>query len=65
MDDRRIVELYLTRDERAITETIAKYGAALHTLSFRIVQNETESYALQSYRMAFDDAENGCSPISR
>ena len=43
MDDRRIVELYLARDERAITETIAKYGAALHTLSFRIVLNNADA----------------------
>lgn len=43
MDDRQIVELYLSRDERAIAETIAKYGTALHTLSYRIVQSDADA----------------------
>lgn len=36
MEDREIVQLYLDRDENAIRETAAKYGARLRALSFRI-----------------------------
>ena len=37
MDDERIVELYLLRDETAIAETKAKFGTRLKNLSFGIV----------------------------
>lgn len=37
MDDERIVELYLSRDEAAIKETAEKYGGRLKALSFGIV----------------------------
>ena len=43
MEDTAIVELYWKREEQAITETDNKYGKSLHTLSYRIVQNEQDA----------------------
>lgn len=40
MDDGAIVELYLSRDERAIRETEAAYGARLRRLALGITQEE-------------------------
>ena len=37
MDDKRIVELYLLRDEVAIEHTKEKYGNRLRSLSYGIV----------------------------
>ena len=37
MDDNRIVELFLMRDEKAIEETAQKYGKRLRSLSRGIV----------------------------
>ncbi len=37
MDDNKIVELYLSRDESAVKETIAKFGKRLRTLAYGIV----------------------------
>ena len=37
MDDAGIVELYLSRDESAISQTAQKYGARLRRLSYRIL----------------------------
>lgn len=37
MDDAKIVELYLQRNEDAITQTAQKYGARLQNISFGIV----------------------------
>jgi len=37
LEDTRIVELYLNREESAIDETAKKYGSRLRTLSFGIV----------------------------
>ncbi len=48
MEDRQIVALYLARDERALAETIDKYGAALHSLSYRIVQNDADAEECES-----------------
>ena len=39
MDDGRIVELYLARDESAIAHTSEKYGPALRTLAHRILDD--------------------------
>ena len=38
MEDSRIVELYLKREESAISETAAKYSNRLRLLSYRIVK---------------------------
>ena len=37
MDDKQIVELFLSRDENAIRESAAKYGARLYALAHGIV----------------------------
>ena len=39
MEDAQIVTLFLERNESAISETAAKYGQRLRSLSFGIVQN--------------------------
>jgi len=39
LDDNRIVELYLQRDETAITETAMVYGGRLRMLSYGILQD--------------------------
>ena len=43
MEDRKIIELYLSRDERAITETGRKYGAYCHRLAFGILNDEGDA----------------------
>lgn len=43
MDDTRIVELFLARDEAAIAETAAKYGARLNALALRVVTDPREA----------------------
>ena len=39
MNDGKIVELYLSRDESAIAETAAKYGAALRQTAYRVLRD--------------------------
>lgn len=39
MDDSGIVDLYLQRDERAISSSAERYGARLRALSFAITQD--------------------------
>ncbi len=39
MEDERIVELYLMRDENAISDTAEKYGARLRTLAMSITED--------------------------
>ncbi|MBQ4036621.1 MAG: RNA polymerase sigma factor [Clostridia bacterium] len=39
MEDNRIVELYLLRDESAIRQTMEKYGKRLRYLAYHIVNN--------------------------
>ena len=39
MDDSKIVELYLLRDEEAIRKTTEKYGSRLHSLAHGIVRD--------------------------
>ena len=43
MDDRTIVELYLRRDETAIRQTEAQYGARLRALAYGITQDAQAS----------------------
>ena len=52
MDDQRIVELYLQRDEAAIVQSAEKYGSRLRALAFGIVNDrqtaeecENDTYA--------------------
>ena len=39
MDDNRIVELYLMRDETALTHTAEKYGVRLRALAYKITDD--------------------------
>ncbi len=39
MEDNRIIELYFARDERAITETKAKYGGLISHIAYGILGN--------------------------
>lgn len=43
MDDSSIVELYLSRSERAISETSEKYGKSLYNLSNNIINNPSDA----------------------
>ena len=43
MDDSKIVELYFARDERAIRETDAKFGALCRRISFNILGNREDA----------------------
>ena len=40
LDDNRIVELYLLRDETAIKQTTEKYGSRLRSLACGIVNDQ-------------------------
>ena len=39
MDDNRIVDLYLSRDEAAISQTSEKYGSSLRNIAYGIVED--------------------------
>lgn len=43
MDDNRIIELYWSRSEQAITETASKYGAYCRHIAYHILYNEEDS----------------------
>ena len=43
MNDLEIIELYFKRDEKAITETDAKYGRLCHSIANNILHNEQYS----------------------
>ncbi|MBR1702027.1 MAG: sigma-70 family RNA polymerase sigma factor [Lachnospiraceae bacterium] len=43
MEDSKIIELYLERDERAISETDRKYGALCHTIALHILSDEQDA----------------------
>lgn len=43
MNDDLIVDLYLQKNQNAITESAAKYGSRLKKISFNIVQNTSDS----------------------
>ena len=55
MEDKRIVDLYWQRNERAISETDAKYGKYLHSISYQILQNaeDTEECVNDTYMDAW------------
>jgi len=40
LEDNRIVELYLNRNEKAVEETAAKYGSRLKSISYGITENK-------------------------
>ena len=43
MEDEKIVDLYWTRSEEAISETDRKYGRYCRSIAYRILQNEADS----------------------
>ena len=43
MEDTEIIRLYFDRQESAITETAAKYGAYLHTIAYNILHREEDT----------------------
>ena len=43
MEDNLIVDLYWQRNEHAISETAAKYGKYLHSISYQILQNAEDA----------------------
>ena len=43
MDDTRIIELFMLRDEKAIAETASKYGKKLYQLAKGILRNEGDA----------------------
>ncbi|MBR5114263.1 MAG: sigma-70 family RNA polymerase sigma factor [Oscillospiraceae bacterium] len=43
MEDDRIIDLYWQRNESAISETAAKYGKYLHSISYRILLNTEDA----------------------
>ena len=43
MDDKRIIELYFSRDEDAVSQTKELYGERLKALAYRILQNREDA----------------------
>ena len=43
MDDKRIIDLYFARDEEALTQTSAKYGALLRRIAENILGNSLDA----------------------
>lgn len=43
MEDQQIVQLYLERNEQAVAETKAKYGAYCHSLAAAILNNDADA----------------------
>lgn len=43
IDDPKIIELYLKRDEQAIKETSVKYGKLCHNISYNILNNHEDA----------------------
>ena len=43
MEDNRIVDLYWTRNESAITETASKYGKYCYAIAYNILYNQEDA----------------------
>ena len=43
MDDEKIIEMYWTRSERAITATMAKYSKYCHAISYNILRSNEDA----------------------
>ena len=43
MDDSKIIEMYLARDEAAISHTKTKYGRLIYSVAYRILSNHPDS----------------------
>ena len=62
MDDERIVALYWSRSEAAITETASKYGSYLNNISYNILVNRED--AQECVNDTYHDAWNSI-PLHR
>ena len=60
MDDERIVALYWSRCEAAITETASKYGSYLNNISYNILVNRED--AQECVNDTYHDAWNSMPP---
>ena len=60
MEDKYIVDLYWERDEKAITETAAKYGRYCYSIAFNILSNTGD--AEESVNDAYLNAWNSMPP---
>ena len=60
MDDERIVALYWSRSETAITETASKYGSYLNNISYNILVNRED--AQECVNDTYNDAWNSMPP---
>lgn len=43
MEDSQIIDLYFRRDEAAISETAAKYGAFCHGIALNVLSNNADA----------------------
>ena len=60
MEDENIVALYWNRSENAVTETAAKYGSYLNSISFNILSNRED--AQECVNDTYHDAWNSMPP---
>lgn len=60
MEDDRIVELYWSRSENAISETSAKYGRYCHAIAYRVLSSEED--AEESVNDTYLEAWNSMPP---
>lgn len=60
MEDSRIVDLYWSRSENAISETMAKYGKYCYSIAFNILANEED--AKESVNDTYMNAWNSMPP---
>lgn len=63
LDDNRIVDLYLSRDEAAISQTSEKYGSRLRNVAYGIV--EDLHTAEECENDTYMEAWNSIPPMSR
>lgn len=60
MDDKKIVELYWSRSEQAISETQSKYGSYCYSIAYNILGNNED--AEESVNDTYNDAWNSIPP---
>lgn len=53
MEDRKILELYLTRSEQAIRETEAKYGGYCYSVAMNILENRQDAPGVRQRYLVF------------
>lgn len=56
MDDKELLDLYWARSERAVAETIARYGRRCHAAAYRILHSreDSEECANEAYLRAWE-----------